>query len=132
MGGRGGSGSRNNSQSLGLNEVRQILSSSMDYYEYHPEFVEALAKAELEYTDEDEVKFRFAGKDKNTGRTVLMDVSGRNKADVLSDIRHNGYTVQRLYTVQVYKALIKYTDGEKWELSDATKIDNALLKKNRR
>lgn len=126
-----GSVGASKSTGLGIAETKRILGDSFDVYS-NTDFVDALSKAELEYNEDGEIKFKFAGKDKESGRLVLMDVAGYSKKDVLTDIRNNGYTVQRLYTTQVYNALIKHTDGESWELEDARKIDNALLKKGRK
>ena len=126
----GSVGSMNN-QSLGISGVRNIIGEDSFNSRYDTEFIDALANARLEYED-DEIKFRFMGKDKSTGRTVLMDITAQDKETAKRDIRANGYTIQRLYTSQVYDAVINHSDGERWDLSDATKVDNALLKKRRR
>lgn len=120
------------SSSLGVSEVKKVLGADSITFDSNPEFVKALAEAELEYNEDGEVKFKFAGKDKSSGRMVLMEVSAMDKKSAQNDIRANGYTIQRMYSTQVYDAIINHTDGERWDLADATKVDNALLKKNER
>lgn len=126
-----GSVGANKSNGLGLSEVKRILGESADM-RVDQSFINALASAQLEYNEDGEVRFRFAGTDKATGRVVLMDIEAYDKKSAQQDIRANGYTIQRLYTSQVYDAIINHSDGESWDYKDATKIDNELLKRGRR
>ena len=116
---------------LGVAETRRILGESADM-RTDDSFVNALARANLEYDEYGDIKFKFSGKDKETGAVVVREISAYDKKSALQDIRANGFTVSRLYTSQVYDAILNHTDGEKWDFSDATKIDNALLKKARK
>lgn len=126
-----GSIGNNKSTGLGLAETRRILGKSADM-RFNQSFVNALASAQLEYNEDGEIKFRFAGTDKSTGRFVLRDIEAYDKKSARQDIRANGFTIQRLYTSQVYNAILNHTDGETWDYTDATKIDNELLKRYRR
>ena len=123
-----GSIGANKSNGLGLAETRRILGESADM-RFDDSFVQALSTAELEYNEDGEIKFKFAGTNKQTGRFVFMEITAPDKKSAKNDIRANGYTVQRLYTSQVYDAVLNHSDGESWDFADATKIDNELLKR---
>ena len=124
-------GSVGSTKSIGITETRRILGDSANM-RADDTFIKALANAQLEYNEDGEIRFKFAGTDKSTGKTVIKDITAYDKKQAQQDIRANGFTIKRLYTNQVYNAIINHSDGESWDYKDATKVDNALLKNRKR
>ena len=129
--GSGSSGLSGGGGSLGMNAVRNILGTKEvnDLEFSSPGFVAALSNATLKKNEDGEIAFKFYGKDKTTGRSKVLEVYSTDLQNARSDIRANGYTINRIFSSNVYDAIINHTDGERWDYAAAKKIDDALLKR---
>lgn len=128
-----GSVGNKKNKGLGIEGLKKVLGEDVeDQYYTQPDFLNALSKVDLEYNEDGEIIFSVYATDKETGESRILEVSGRDKKSALNDVRKNGYTATRVYTKQMHRALIDYGNGRKWELRDATRVDNELLKKAKR